>query len=112
MKTGMGMRKSVEEFFAPLPKPRKNRSHRITEDDRNNYWTRHDPVAPAASRITLDFNKKLYRGSYQLENGWLTVICGEVIAHIDAQGNPEVQARELLRALARDGQLERFAEHA
>jgi len=102
---------ALAKFFTPRPAVKKTFSHKIRKDEQQNYWTPRDAKAPAASRITLEFNGKKYRGNYRFDDGRLTVICGEVTAHLDAvEDHVEMRAREVLYKLARSGELERFAE--
>ncbi|MBC7944333.1 MAG: hypothetical protein H7X91_03500 [Burkholderiales bacterium] len=111
MKIELDIPKAIAKFFTPSPASKKTDSHKIRKDEQNNYWTPRDAKVPNASRITLQFNNKKYRGNYQFDSGRLTVTCGEVISHLDGiEDHVEMRARELLLELARSGQLERFAK--
>lgn len=64
------------------------------------------PIRPKASPITLEYQGKIYRGTFTVAESRLTVTCAEVIKEIEmAPRHPEPQAREVMRELVRSGKL-------
>lgn len=67
-------------------------------------------LAAVASRITLRFNGRIYRGHFTLAGRYLVVTCGSVSAVVEmGSGHLELQARDALLDLAKAGKLRQFA---
>lgn len=108
MKTAIQFPKTLVEFFKPSV--REQKCHEIKNSDTSAWQKREALPQPSHSRVTLQFDDKLYRAYYSVMEKTLTVSCGGVTATDPAGSYPEQQAREMLHTLAQSGLLEQFGE--